>query len=81
MLTTRKVWGPARFSRQLTQWGLTLLVAIALFLSTAAAYNLMVGEYSVAPAARRAVHPILVNGPQMPTPVQRRSDYPHPQDG
>jgi hypothetical protein len=75
MPKTRRERVPGRFSRQLTRWGLTLLVVITLFLSGSAAYNLMVGKYTASPAARRDVQPILVNGPQMPTPAQRRAGY------
>jgi hypothetical protein len=81
MLRTRRVWEPARFSRQLTQWGLTLLVVATLFLLASAAYNLMVGEYTVSRAARKHVSPTLVNGLQMPTPVRRHTDYARSQDG
>lgn len=71
MLRSRSIRTPARFSRQLTRWGLTLLATAALFLTMSVAYELMVGEYSVSPAASRAVRPVLVNGPETPTPAQR----------
>jgi hypothetical protein len=81
MVMIRSVQGPARFSRRITQWGLTLLAVVAMFLSASAAYNLMVGQYAVSPAARRPAHPVLVNGLQMPTPAERHSDEPNPQAG
>lgn len=81
MFMTRRVRGPAHFSRRLTEWGLTLLAVIAMFCLASAAYNLMVGEYAVSPAARRPAHPVLVDGPQMPTPAEPRSNYPNPQAG
>ena len=70
MLKIRRVRVPARFSRRLTQWGLTLLVVVVLLFSVSAAYKLMVGEYSASPAARRAAHPTLVNGRQAPIPAR-----------
>ena len=73
MLKTRRVRGrPAQFSRQLTQWGLTLLVILTLFFSAFAAYNAMVGKYTVSPAAtRKPPRQTFVDGPRLPTPAQR----------
>ena len=81
MLKTRRARVPARFSRRFTQWGLTLLVLLALCLLASTAYNLTVGEYAVSPDAQTPAHQTLVNGRQKATPAQHRSDYSHPEAG
>ncbi|MBV9488784.1 MAG: hypothetical protein JO069_03550 [Verrucomicrobia bacterium] len=70
MRRARKTTKARAFPHGLTKWGVTLVVMVALFAAMSAAYSLMVGEYSVPEAAKKAGRSTYVEGRRTPPPAR-----------